>query len=255
MRITSNAFYPYQARMTKTKQNEETVGQTEQEQTQATQEQANTQETTQAAAGKTLTSSEKAENLKNYFLDKYKDYGLTLSSGLTPAKHGVAPSFSVDPRAIEQAANDPQKAKELDDMLSSATMIDSNWFNAMNHPPEVKVSLSVHINADGTSTGMLRREYSSLEAKNKYGGFDANSFLDEQDKLWEKHESDFDYAKAVGEDSVGKASEKIWEEHLEDKQRLRQYRNDVRMEEWVSGQSEQKYFLTGQKNQFMDIKA
>ncbi|HJB39176.1 MAG TPA: hypothetical protein H9943_02120, partial [Candidatus Ruthenibacterium avium] len=81
MRITSNAFYPYQARMTKTKQNEETVGQTEQEQTQEAQEQANAQETTQAAAGKTLTSSEKAENLKNYFLDKYKDYGLTLSSG------------------------------------------------------------------------------------------------------------------------------------------------------------------------------
>ena len=255
MRITSNAFYPYQARMTKTKQNEETVGQTEQEQTQATQEQANTQETTQAAAGKTLTSSEKAENLKNYFLDKYKDYGLTLSSGLTPAKHGVAPSFSVDPRAIEQAANDPQKAKELDDMLSSATMIDSNWFNAMNHPPEVKVSLSVHINADGTSTGMLRREYSSLEAKNKYGGFDANSFLDEQEELLKNKKSDFDYEKAVGTDWSEKLTEELWQEHLEDKKWLRQFRNDMRMEEWVSGQQEERYFLTVKKNQFMDVKA
>ena len=251
MRITSNAFYPYQTRVTQTKQNE----QTEQEQTQAAQEQPSVQpETAQSVVSKTLTSSEKAENLKNYFLEKYKSYGLTLSSGLTPAKHGVAPSFSVDPRAIEQAANDPQKAKELDDMLSAAVMIDSNWFNAMNHPPEVKVSLSVHINADGTSTGMLRREYSSLEAKNKYGGFDANSFLDEQEELLKNKKSDFDYEKAVGTDWSEKLTEELWQEHLEDKKWLRQLRNDVRMEEWVSGQTEQKYFLTGQKNQFVDCK-
>ena len=252
MRITSNTFYPYQTRVTQTKQNE----QTEQEQTQAAQEQPSVQpETAQSVVSKTLTSSEKAENLKNYFLEKYKSYGLTLSSGLTPAKHGVAPSFSVDPRAIEQAANDPQKAKELDDMLSAAVMIDSNWFNAMNHPPEVKVSLSVHINADGTSTGMLRREYSSLEAKNKYGGFDANSFLDEQEELLKNKKSDFDYEKAVGTDWSEKLTEELWQEHLEDKKWLRQLRNDVRMEEWVSGQQEERYFLTGKKNQFMDVKA
>lgn len=252
MRITGNAFYPYQTRVTQTKQNE----QTEQEQTQAAQEQPSVQpETAQSVVSKTLTSSEKAENLKNYFLEKYKSYGLTLSSGLTPAKHGVAPSFSVDPRAIEQAANDPQKAKELDDMLSAAVMIDSNWFNAMNHPPEVKVSLSVHINADGTSTGMLRREYSSLEAKNKYGGFDANSFLDEQEELLKNKKSDFDYEKAVGTDWSEKLTEELWQEHLEDKKWLRQFRNDMRMEEWVSGQQEERYFLTGKKNQFMDVKA
>ena len=252
MRITGNAFYPYQTRVTQTKQNE----QTEQEQTQAAQEQPSVQpETAQSVVSKTLTSSEKAENLKNYFLEKYKSYGLTLSSGLTPAKHGVAPSFSVDPRAMEQAANDPQKAKELDDMLSAAVMIDSNWFNAMNHPPEVKVSLSVHINADGTSTGMLRREYSSLEAKNKYGGFDANSFLDEQEELLKNKKSDFDYEKAVGTDWSEKLTEELWQEHLEDKKWLRQLRNDVRMEEWVSGQQEERYFLTGKKNQFMDVKA
>ena len=252
MRITSNTFYPYQTRVTQTKQNE----QTEQEQTQAAQEQSSVQpETAQSVVSKTLTSSEKAENLKNYFLEKYKSYGLTLSSGLTPAKHGVAPSFSVDPRAMEQAANDPQKAKELDDMLSAAVMIDSNWFNAMNHPPEVKVSLSVHINADGTSTGMLRREYSSLEAKNKYGGFDANSFLDEQEELLKNKKSDFDYEKAVGTDWSEKLTEELWQEHLEDKKWLRQLRNDVRMEEWVSGQQEERYFLTGKKNQFMDVKA
>ena len=252
MRITGNAFYPYQTRVTQTKQNE----QTEQEQTQAAQEQPSVQpETAQSVVSKTLTSSEKAENLKNYFLEKYKSYGLTLSSGLTPAKHGVAPSFSVDPRAMEQAANDPQKAKELDDMLSAAVMIDSNWFNAMNHPPEVKVSLSVHINADGTSTGMLRREYSSLEAKNKYGGFDANSFLDEQEELLKNKKSDFDYEKAVGTDWSEKLTEELWQEHLEDKKWLRQFRNDMRMEEWVSGQQEERYFLTGKKNQFMDVKA
>ena len=252
MRITGNAFYPYQTRVTQTKQNE----QTEQEQTQAAQEQPSVQpETAQSVVSKTLTSSEKAENLKNYFLEKYKSYGLTLSSGLTPAKHGVAPSFSVDPRAMEQAANDPQKAKELDDMLSAAVMIDSNWFNAMNHPPEVKVSLSVHINADGTSTGMLRREYSSLEAKNKYGGFDANSFLDEQEELLKNKKSDFDYEKAVGTDWSEKLTEELWKEHLEGKKWLRQLRNDVRMEEWVSGQQEERYFLTGKKNQFMDVKA
>lgn len=252
MRITGNAFYPYQTRVTQTKQNE----QTEQEQTQAAQEQPSVQpETAQSVVSKTLTSSEKAENLKNYFLEKYKSYGLTLSSGLTPAKHGVAPSFSVDPRAIEQAANDPQKAKELDDMLSAAVMIDSNWFNAMNHPPEVKVSLSVHINADGTSTGMLRREYSSLEAKNKYGGFDANSFLDEQEELLKNKKSDFDYEKAVGTDWSEKLTEELWQEHLEDKKWMRQFRNDMRMEEWVSGQQEERYFLTGKKNQFMDVKA
>lgn len=252
MRITGNAFYPYQTRVTQTKQSE----QTEQEQTQAAQEQPSVQpETAQSVVSKTLTSSEKAENLKNYFLEKYKSYGLTLSSGLTPAKHGVAPSFSVDPRAMEQAANDPQKAKELDDMLSAAVMIDSNWFNAMNHPPEVKVSLSVHINADGTSTGMLRREYSSLEAKNKYGGFDANSFLDEQEELLKNKKSDFDYEKAVGTDWSEKLTEELWQEHLEGKKWLRQLRNDVRMEEWVSGQQEERYFLTGKKNQFMDVKA
>lgn len=255
MRITSNAFYPYQARMTKTKQNEQTVGQTEQEQTQAAQEQANAQETTQAAAGKTLTSSEKAENLKNYFLDKYKDYGLTLSSGLTAPKHGVAPSFSIDPRAIEQAANDPQKAKELDELIYGLTTIGTNLFNAMNHPPEVKVTKTIHIKADGSSESITRREYSSPQAKAQYGGFDVNSFLDEQDELLEKHESDFDYEKAVGSDWSEKLTESLWQEHLEDKKWLRQYRNDMRMEEWVSGQQEEKYFLTGQKNQFMDIKA
>ena len=252
MRITSNAFYPYQTRVTQTKQNE----QTEQEQTQAAQEQPSVQpETAQSVVSKTLTSSEKAENLKNYFLEKYKSYGLTLSSGLTPAKHGVAPSFSVDPRAIEQAANDPQKAKELDELIYGLTTIGTNLFNAMNHPPEVKMSKSIHIKADGSSESITRREYSSLEAKNKYGGFDVNGFLDEQDELLEKHESDFDYEKAVGEDSVQQVSEKLWEEHLEDKKWMRQFRNDMRMEEWVSGQQEERYFLTGKKNQFMDVKA
>ena len=252
MRITSNTFYPYQTRVTRTKQNE----QTEQEQTQAAQEQPSVQpETAQSVVSKTLTSSEKAENLKNYFLEKYKSYGLTLSSGLTPAKHGVAPSFSVDPRAIEQAANDPQKAKELDELIYGLTTIGTNLFNAMNHPPEVKMSKSIHIKADGSSESITRREYSSLEAKNKYGGFDVNGFLDEQDELLEKHESDFDYEKAVGEDSVQQVSEKLWEEHLEDKKWMRQFRNDMRMEEWVSGQQEERYFLTGKKNQFMDVKA
>ena len=252
MRITSNTFYPYQTRVTQTKQNE----QTEQEQTQAAQEQSSVQpETAQSVVSKTLTSSEKAENLKNYFLEKYKSYGLTLSSGLTPAKHGVAPSFSVDPRAIEQAANDPQKAKELDELIYGLTTIGTNLFNAMNHPPEVKMSKSIHIKADGSSESITRREYSSLEAKNKYGGFDVNGFLDEQDELLEKHESDFDYEKAVGEDSVQQVSEKLWEEHLEDKKWMRQFRNDMRMEEWVSGQQEERYFLTGKKNQFMDVKA
>ena len=252
MRITSNTFYPYQTRVTQTKQNE----QTEQEQTQAAQEQSSVQpETAQSVVSKTLTSSEKAENLKNYFLEKYKSYGLTLSSGLTPAKHGVAPSFSIDPRAIEQAANDPQKAKELDELIYGLTTIGTNLFNAMNHPPEVKMSKSIHIKADGSSESITRREYSSLEAKNKYGGFDVNGFLDEQDELLEKHESDFDYEKAVGEDSVQQVSEKLWEEHLEDKKWMRQLRNDVRMEEWVSGQQEERYFLTGKKNQFMDVKA
>lgn len=252
MRITGNAFYPYQTRVTQTKQNE----QTEQEQTQAAQEQSSVQpETAQSVVSKTLTSSEKAENLKNYFLEKYKSYGLTLSSGLTPAKHGVAPSFSVDPRAIEQAANDPQKAKELDELIYGLTTIGTNLFNAMNHPPEVKMSKSIHIKADGSSESITRREYSSLEAKNKYGGFDVNGFLDEQDELLEKHESDFDYEKAVGEDSVQQVSEKLWEEHLEDKKWMRQFRNDMRMEEWVSGQQEERYFLTGKKNQFMDVKA
>ena len=252
MRITSNAFYPYQTRVTQTKQNE----QTEQEQTQAAQEQPSVQpETAQSVVSKTLTSSEKAENLKNYFLEKYKSYGLTLSSGLTPAKHGVAPSFSIDPRAIEQAANDPQKAKELDELIYGLTTIGTNLFNAMNHPPEVKMSKSIHIKADGSSESITRREYSSLEAKNKYGGFDVNGFLDEQDELLEKHESDFDYEKAVGEDSVQQVSEKLWEEHLEDKKWMRQFRNDMRMEEWVSGQQEERYFLTGKKNQFMDVKA
>lgn len=140
-------------------------------------------------------------------------------------------------------------------MLSAAVMIDSNWFNAMNHPPEVKVSLSVHINADGTSTGMLRREYSSLEAKNKYGGFDVNGFLDEQEELLKNKKSDFDYEKAVGTDWSEKLTEELWQEHLEDKKWLRQFRNDMRMEEWVSGQQEERYFLTGKKNQFMDVKA
>ena len=252
MRITGNAFYPYQTRLTQQKQSE----QTEQEQTQAAQEQPSVQpETAQSVVSKTLTSSEKAENLKNYFLEKYKSYGLTLSSGLTPAKHGVAPSFSVDPRAIEQAANDPQKAKELDELIYGLTTIGTNLFNAMNHPPEVKMSKSIHIKADGSSESITRREYSSLEAKNKYGGFDVNGFLDEQDKLLEKHESDFDYEKAVGEDSVQQVSEKLWEEHLEDKKWMRQFRNDMRMEEWVSGQQEERYFLTGKKNQFMDVKA
>ncbi len=249
MRITGNAFYPYQTRLTQQKQSAK-----EEPQQDAVQKEEKQQNTVDTNQSKPLTASEKAENLKNYFLEKYKSYGLTLSSGLTPAKHGVAPSFSVDPRAIEQAANDPQKAKELDDMLSAAVMIDSNWFNAMNHPPEVKVSLSVHINADGTSTGMLRREYSSLEAKNKYGGFDANSFLDEQEELLKNKKSDFDYEKAVGTDWSEKLTEELWQEHLEDKKWLRQLRNDVRMEEWVSGQTEQKYFLTGQKNQFVDCK-
>ena len=250
MRITGNAFYPYQTRLTQQKQSAK-----EEPQQDAVQKEEKQQNTVDTNQSKTLTASEKAENLKNYFLEKYKSYGLTLSSGLTPAKHGVAPSFSIDPRAIEQAANDPQKAKELDELIYGLTTIGTNLFNAMNHPPEVKMSKSIHIKADGSSESITRREYSSLEAKNKYGGFDVNGFLDEQDELLEKHESDFDYEKAVGEDSVQQVSEKLWEEHLEDKKWMRQFRNDMRMEEWVSGQQEERYFLTGKKNQFMDVKA
>ncbi len=250
MRITGNAFYPYQTRLTQQKQSAK-----EEPQQDAVQKEEKQQNTVDTNQSKPLTASEKAENLKNYFLEKYKSYGLTLSSGLTPAKHGVAPSFSIDPRAIEQAANDPQKAKELDELIYGLTTIGTNLFNAMNHPPEVKMSKSIHIKADGSSESITRREYSSLEAKNKYGGFDVNGFLDEQDELLEKHESDFDYEKAVGEDSVQQVSEKLWEEHLEDKKWMRQFRNDMRMEEWVSGQQEERYFLTGKKNQFMDVKA
>lgn len=250
MRITGNAFYPYQTRLTQQKQSAK-----EEPQQDAVQKEEKQQNTVDTNQSKPLTASEKAENLKKYFLEKYKSYGLTLSSGLTPAKHGVAPSFSIDPRAIEQAANDPQKAKELDELIYGLTTIGTNLFNAMNHPPEVKMSKSIHIKADGSSESITRREYSSLEAKNKYGGFDVNGFLDEQDELLEKHESDFDYEKAVGEDSVQQVSEKLWEEHLEDKKWMRQFRNDMRMEEWVSGQQEERYFLTGKKNQFMDVKA
>ena len=250
MRISGMNFGPYQMKLVSSREKKETTTQAENESVNVQNSKSETVQTS-----KSLTSAEKAENFKSYILNKYKDYGLTFSSGLTAPKSGVAPSISVDPRLVEQAANDPEKAKEVDEMIYAATMIDTNFFNAMNHPPEVTVSFSTHINADGTSVGLLDRRYNSLKAKNKYGGFDANSFLDQQEELLKKHKSDFDYNEATGAKSSEKRSEKNLETRREEKKWLREFRNELQTQEWIDGQREQRYLLyQQQQKQFLDQK-
>ena len=253
MRITNKNFSPYQLKKQQIKNNK-----TPEKETTSSMDCLSADESTskaQLSQTEASTKQEKAENFKSYILNKYKDYGLTFSSGLTAPKSGVAPSISVDPRLVEQAANDPEKAKEVDEMIYAATMIDTNFFNAMNHPPEVTVSFSTHINADGTSVGLLDRRYNSLKAKNKYGGFDANSFLDQQEELLKKHKSDFDYNEATGAKSSEKRTEKNLETRREEKKWLREFRNELQTQEWIDGQREQRYLLyQQQQKQFLDQK-
>ena len=115
--------------------------------------------------------------------------------------------------------------------------------------------MSVHVNADGSSTTITRKEYSSLEAKNKHGGFDFNSFLDKQEELLEKHQSDFDYKEAVGKESSKDYTEDIAEARREDRQWLQEFRDGLQMEEWIKEQNEEEYILQQQqKKQLFDMK-
>ena len=115
--------------------------------------------------------------------------------------------------------------------------------------------MSVHVNADGSSTTITRKEYSSLEAKNKHGGFDFNSFLDKQEELLEKHQSDFDYKEAVGEESSKDYTEDIAGARREDRQWLQEFRDGLQMEEWIKEQNEEEYILQQQqKKQLFDMK-
>ena len=250
MRITSTGFNPYQTKLQQAKNSETPEKESAAQANVLQSSPAATYESTskvQSSETEALTNEQKTENFKNYILNKYKDYGLTFSSGLTAPKRGIAPSISVAPQLLEQAVNDPQKAKEVDEMIYAATMIDTNFFNAMNHSPEVTVSLSTHINADGSSVSILSREYNSLEAKNKYGGFDANSFLDKQEELLKKRKSDFDYEEAVGEKSSEDYTDDIAEARWENRQWLQEFRDGLRMEEWIKDQDEEEYILQQQQ--------
>lgn len=258
MRITSTGFNPYQAKLQQVKNSETSKKESTTQTSVLKSSPAATYESTakvQPSATESPTREQKKENFTNFMLDRYKEYGLTLSSGPMPENLGVAPSFSVDPRILEQAANDPEKAKELDDLLNGLTTIGTNLFNAINNPPAVKFSMSVHVNADGSRTVITRKEYSSAEAKNKYGGFDFNSFLDKQEELLEKHQSDFDYEEAVGEKPSEDYTEDIAKARREDRKWLQEFRDELRMEEWIKDQNEEKYILQQQqKKQFFDMK-
>ncbi|WP_373166058.1 hypothetical protein [Agathobaculum sp. Marseille-P7918] len=223
MRITSTGFNPYQTKLQQVKNSEAPKKESTAQANALQSSPAATYESTskvQSSATESLTKEQKTENFTNFMLDRYKEYGLTLSSGPMPENLGVAPSFSVDPKILEQAANDPEKAKELDDLLYGLTTIGTNLFNAINNPPAVKFSMSVHVNADGSRTVITRKEYSSAEAKNKYGGFDFNSFLDKQEELLEKHQSDFDYNEAIGADKA--------DQRRAEKGRIQEYRDEQR---------------------------
>ena len=258
MRITSTGFNPYQAKLQQVKNSEAPEKESTAQANALQSSPAATYESTskvQSSTTESLTTEQKTENFTNFMLDRYKEYGLTLSSGPMPENLGVAPSFSVDPKILEQAANNPEKAKELDDLLHGLTTIGTNLFNAINNPPAVKFSMSVHVNADGSSTTITRKEYSSLEAKNKHGGFDFNSFLDKQEELLEKHQSDFDYKEAVGEESSKDHTEDIAEARREDRQWLQEFRDELQMEEWIKDQNEEEYILQKQqKKQLFDMK-
>ena len=115
--------------------------------------------------------------------------------------------------------------------------------------------MSVHVNADGSSTTITRKEYSSAEAKNKYGGLDFNSFLDKQEELLEKHQSDFDYKEAVGDKSSEDYTDDIAGARREDRQWLQEFRDGLQMEEWIKEQNEEEYILQQQqKKQLFDMK-
>ena len=252
MRIANKNFSPYQLKRQQIKNNK-----TPEKETTSSMDCLATDESTskaQLSQTEAPTKQEKAEKFTHYMLNRYKEFGLSLSSGLTTPKHGVAPSFSVDSKILQQAANNPEKAKELDELLYGLTSIGQNLFNAMNNPPDVKVSMSVHVNADGSSTTMIRREYSSLEARNKYhASFNANSFLDQQEELLEKHKSDFDYNEATGAKSSEKRSEKSLETRREEKKWLREFRNELQTQEWIDGQRDQRYLLyQQQQKQFLN---
>ena len=258
MRITSTGFNPYQAKLQQVKNSElskkESTAQANALQPSPVAMYKSTSKV-QLSATESLTKEQKTENFTNFMLDRYKEYGLTLSSGPMPENLGVAPSFSVDPKILEQAANDPEKAKELDDLLYGLTTIGTKLFNAINHPPAVKFSMSVHVNADGSSTTITRREYSNLEAKNKYGGFDFNSFLDKQEELLEKHQSDFDYKEAISENSSEDYTDDIAEARWENRQWLQEFRDGLQMEEWIKAQNEEEYVLQQQQQkQLFDMK-
>lgn len=257
MKITNTGFSSFQ---TKTQQirNSETTQKESLSRADALSSPAATYESTASmnvSAIDTLTTKQKTENFTNYMLNRYQEFGLCLSSGLTAPKHGVAPSFSVDPRILEQAANDPEKAKELDDLLYGLTTIGTNLFHAINKPPAVKFSMSVHVNADGSIITVTRKEYSSLEAKNKYGGFDFNGFLDKQEELLEQHQSDFDYHEAIGEQSSNDYTENLLQSRQEERKWMREFRKELRMEEWIKDQDEEEYFFQQQQQkQFFDRK-
>lgn len=247
MKIAGLGFNPYQMR-TPSITKKENTNQIQKE-TFAAQEST----TENIKESKPLTKEEKVQNFKDYILNKYKSCGLTFSSGLTASKRGIAPSFSIDPKLVEQAANDPQKAKELDTLINDLTKVSQNLFNATNHPPEVTVSSSVHIQADGTIVSMRSTEYSSLEAKNKYGGFDFNSFLDQQEELLKKNkDSSFDYDEAIGADKL--------EERRTEKNRIQEYRDEKRRiqdieQDIMQDVVQEKQFLKElQQERFLDMK-
>ena len=207
----------------------------------------------QSSATESLTKQQKTENFTNYILDRYKEFGLTVSSSPMPENLGVAASFSVDPKILEQAANDPEKAKELDELLNGLTTIGTNLFNAINNPPAVKFSMSVHVNADGSRTVITRKEYSSLEAKNKYGGFDFNSFLDQQEELLKNNkDSSFDYDEAIGADKLEerRTEKNRIQEYRDEKQRIQDIEQDI-MQDVVQ---EKQFLKELQQERFLDMK-
>ena len=207
----------------------------------------------QSSATESLTKQQKTENFTNYILDRYKEFGLTVSSSPMPENLGVSASFSVDPKILEQAANDPEKAKELDELLNGLTTIGTNLFNAINNPPAVKFSMSVHVNADGSRTVITRKEYSSLEAKNKYGGFDFNSFLDQQEELLKNNkDSSFDYDEAIGADKLEerRTEKNRIQEYRDEKQRIQDIEQDI-MQDVVQ---EKQFLKELQQERFLDMK-
>lgn len=259
MRITSTGFNPYQTKIQQATNNgtqkKENISQDNLLQPSP----AATYESTsrvQSSATESLTKQQKTENFTDYILDRYKEFGLTVSSSPMPENLGVAASFSVDPKILEQAANDPEKAKELDELLNGLTTIGTNLFNAINNPPAVKFSMSVHVNADGSRTVITRKEYSSLEAKNKYGGFDFNSFLDQQEELLKNNkDSSFDYDEAIGAD----VSETHYQNSLEARHQnyewLKQFREELENQELVENKINQKHFIEElQQKKFLDMK-